>query len=73
MSKIWAFKYRDTYTIVATPMTNAVTGEPINEKKPAHAPLEYIMIQENEVNCFIYTDTEIEGLELVATNVEVGQ
>lgn len=72
--KKWKYKYRDTVSVIL--VYDEMEGKEIPNVSAAHsppwnAPICYAFGHVEGVECWIYSDTVIEGLELLAQDVEV--
>lgn len=72
--KVWKFKYKDV--IEVTPDTIEI--EKINQPTTSRTAKNHpgwnapILHDKNGKDCYIYSDREIKGLELVGENVRLG-
>lgn len=72
--KIWKFKYKDLIEVTQV-VDESIKDEPIDSRTAKNhpgwnAPIHY---DKNGKDCCIYSDHEIEGLELVGENVRLGE
>lgn len=72
--KVWKYKYKDKVKTTQNPdelKDNELSDSKTAENHPGgNAPIDY---DKNGEDCYIYSDQEIKGLELVGENIKLGE
>lgn len=72
--KVWKFKYKDVVEVTQKPdelKDNELSDSKTAKNHPGgNAPIHY---DKNGKDCYIYSDQEIKGLELVGQDLRLGE
>ncbi|MBW1858001.1 MAG: hypothetical protein JRI42_06980, partial [Deltaproteobacteria bacterium] len=73
--KVWNYKYKDTVKISSVPSNLPGISGDVQDITAENSPEWNVVIEydKNGVDCYIYSDKEISGLELVGTDLKVGE